>query len=83
MATLRELGIRNNSLITLHSIDGSEGKGLPSNETSVAKKETENVHILETHVPTHEANHSYNGVMFDIESHVRSFFAWFHIGVML
>ena len=75
--TLRDCGIKNGSVLTLHALGMSaEKKQLLAKEALQKMKEKENrwadekeeVHVLETHTAPHEANHSYNGIIFDIET---------------
>ncbi len=87
--TLRSLGLKNGSVLTLHSIS-LEDDSLMSNRKNVLKKMMTpemdpNLNKLSTRITASQANHSYNGIIFDVKSldaneiHVTSL----HIGGML
>lgn len=74
--TLRECGIYNDCLITLHAMGLQT---LPNNslnslnlkkkeENELQKKKEDTKYVLNTPVTAAQANHSYNGIIFDIKS---------------
>eukprot|EP01038_Epipyxis_sp_PR26KG_P012587 gene12587-16879_t len=69
---LRDIGIRNGSVLTLHALGMSAEKkkilmkkALETNSTNITEK-TEIIHVLNTPNTVAEADHSYNGVIFDV-----------------
>jgi len=72
-ATLQQCGIKQDSVLTLHSIGMSSEKTQKLTEEALRKllEQTsvdEDVHVLDTGITAAEANHSYNGIIFDVES---------------
>jgi len=75
--TLRQCGIENDSVLTLHRLGSIAVGGSYTEEeevhetigTSSSQATTENPHAysVEGRVPTDRADHSYNGLIFDIE----------------
>jgi hypothetical protein len=70
--SLREIGIKNNSFLTLHGIGLMESRTQLLNEALKKKLELNPIdldsRVLMTPITASEANHSYNGIIFDIES---------------
>lgn len=79
---LRECGIRNGSVLTLHALTLSAEKKHAMAKAAIEKmkqeeekmkktssknEEDEEILILQTEKSPKEANHSYNGVVFDVE----------------
>lgn len=69
---LREIGIKNNSYLTLHGVGLMESRTELLNE-KMKKKLIENPididsKVVMTPISAAQANHSYNGIIFDIES---------------
>ena len=72
--SLAEHGIKNNSVLTLHALGLSVEKKQELTIQALQKLSEkpvfeENLFTLHSKVSASEANHSYNGIIFDIESH--------------
>lgn len=65
--SLFECGIRENSFLTLHPI-GIVRQTTQSQETKTEIDDGPDVYVVSTTITPAQANHSYNGVIFDIES---------------
>jgi len=70
--SLREIGIRNNSYLTLHGIGLVESRTQLLNEALKKKLAANPIDtdskVVMTPISAAQANHSYNGIIFDIES---------------
>jgi hypothetical protein len=71
--SLRECGIRNNSTLTVHALGISAENNMTNISSSPSMKraryeEETPIKTLSTRITPARANHSYNGVIFDIES---------------
>lgn len=71
--SLRDCGIRNNSILTLHALGISAERRMRLMEEAFSKKKKESetskipLNVISTRITPAAANHSYNGIIFDIE----------------
>jgi hypothetical protein len=72
-STLHQCGIKQDSVLTIHSVGMSTEKTQALTEEALRKLSEqvsleEDVHVLDTGITAAQANHSYNGIVFDVES---------------
>lgn len=70
--TLLECGIRNGSVLTLHALgmpaEIRQRKAKLALATTADPPYWENTRLIHSYIPAEAANHSYNGIIFDVES---------------